>query len=205
MMLKNLMKKWDKYTEGWFGTIVYLFLGFVIAYSFNLFLGYTLKTDTPVVAVYSCSMEHNTYNNWWQNCGPLPPESVCGKNATGYDTSNFDDYWRLCGSWYESKNISKAEFETFPFKNGLDVGDMVVVANTNDVKVGDIIIFSTGSRSFPIIHRAVSIDDSITLTKGDNNGASDSFVDTKIHGKAILKIPILGWVKILFTQITGIP
>jgi len=203
-MFKKIKKKWDNYTEGWFGTIVYLFLGFIIAYSFNLFLGYTLNTDTPVVAVYSCSMEHNTYNNWWQNCN-LRPDEVCGKDVNGYSPTNFDDYWKLCGGWYESKNISKEEFKSFTFKDGLEVGDMIVVANINDVKIGDIIIFSTDIRKFPIIHRVYSINDGSVSTKGDNNASPDSFNEVRIHGKAIFKIPLLGWVKILFTQITGIP
>jgi signal peptidase I len=202
-MFKKIRKRWDKYTEGWFGNIIYLFLGFVIAYSFNVFLGLTLNTDTPVVAVYSCSMEHNVYNNWWNLCN-LEPNEVCGRDAGDYDTSNFDYYWKLCGNWYESKNISKGDFESFIFSNGLDVGDMIIVMNTKDIKIGDIIIFSTDSRAFPIIHRIFSMDGAGVSTKGDNNSSPDSFGEKSIHGKAILKIPLLGWVKIIFTQITGI-
>ena len=203
-MFKKIKNKWDKYTEGWFGSIVYLFLGFVIAYSFNVFLGYVLNTDTPVVAVYSCSMEHNDYNNWWQECH-LPPNEVCGKKVDSYDTTNFDDYWKLCGGWYESNNISKEEFQSFTFKNGLEVGDMVVVMNTENVRVGDIIIFSSDIRKVPIIHRVYSTDGSNYMTKGDNNASPDFLSQKVVHGKALFKIPLLGWVKILFTQITGIP
>lgn len=202
MKYKEIKKKWDEYTEGWFGTLVYLFLGFVIAYSFNLFLGYALNTETPVVAVFSCSMEHNTYSNWF--CPSLRSDEVCGKSVNGYDTTNFDNYWKLCGSWYESQNISKEEFKSFTFSDGLDVGDMIIVLNANDFKVGDIAIFDTDMRKYPIIHRIYSVNGNSLLTKGDNNASPDSFTKTKIHGKAILKIPLLGWVKILFTEVTGI-
>jgi len=202
MKYRELRKKWDEYTEGWFGTLVYLFLGFVIAYSFNLFLGYALNTETPVVAVFSCSMEHNTYNNWF--CSSLRSDEVCGKSVDGYDTTNFDNYWKLCGSWYESQNISEEEFKSFTFSDGLEVGDMIIVLNTNDFKVGDIAIFDTDIRKYPIIHRIYSINGNNFLTKGDNNASPDSFTKTKIHGKAVLKIPLLGWVKILFTEVTGI-
>jgi len=202
MKYKYLKKKWNKYTEGWFGTVIYLFLGFIIAYSFNLFLGYTLNTETPVVAVFSCSMEHNTYNNWF--CPPLPSDEVCGKNIDGYNPTNFDDYWKLCGSWYESKNISKDEFRSFTFSGGLEVGDMIIVLNTNKFNVGDIAIFNTDYRKYPIIHRIYVAEGNNILTKGDNNASPDSFEKTKIHGKAIFKIPLLGWVKILFTKVTGI-
>lgn len=200
-MFKKIKKKWDKFTEGWFGNIVYLFIGFVIAYSFNIALGLVLNTDTPVVAVFSCSMEHNTYNSWF--CG-LPSNEVCGKDIDKYDTANFDDYWKLCGSWYESQNISKSKFESFIFNKGLEVGDMIVVLNTPNFNVGDIVIFSTDLRKYPIIHRIYAVNGDIILTKGDNNASPDSFQKNKIHGKAILKIPLLGWVKILFTKVTGI-
>jgi hypothetical protein len=201
MKYREIKKRWDKYTEGWFGTVVYLFLGFVIAYSFNLFLGFVLNTETPVVAVFSCSMEHNTYNNWFCN---LRQDDVCGKDTNGYDTTNFDDYWRLCGSWYESQNISKNKFESFIFNDGLEVGDMIIVLNTKKFEVGDIAIFDTELRKYPIIHRIYSVSGDTLMTKGDNNSSPDSFSKSKIHGKAILKIPLLGWVKILFTKVTGI-
>lgn len=202
-MIKSLKEKWDKYTEGWFGTIVYLFLGFVIAYSFNFILGYTLSTDTPVVAVFSCSMEHNTYNNWWYPC-ELSPDEVCGTNQDGYNVANFDDYWKLCGSWYQERNISKAQFESFQFRDGFDVGDLVIVTNTNDIKIGDVVVYTTPLKPYPIIHRVYNISDDNFLTKGDNNPIPDNFGKVAVHGKAVLKIPLLGWVKILFTQITGV-
>ena len=197
-----MKNKWDKFTEGWFGTVIYLFLGFIIAYSFNLFLGFALNTETPVVAVFSCSMAHNTYNNWF--CPPLRSDEVCGKSINDYDTTNFDDYWKLCGGWYESKNISKEEFSSFIFNEGLEVGDMIIVLNKKEFKTGDIAIFSTDIRRYPIIHRIYDNDGNMLLTKGDNNGSPDTFTKTKIFGKAIFKIPLLGWVKIIFTKITGI-
>ena len=201
MKYKNLKKKWDKLTEGWFGNIIYLFLGFVIAYSLNQFLGLILNTDTPVVAVFSCSMSHNTYNNWY--CG-LSSNEVCGKNVNDYDTTNFNDYWKLCGNWYESNNITKEKFSSFIFPDGLEVGDMIIVLNNENYNIGDIVIFSTDFRKYPIIHRIYAIEDNKILTKGDNNAYPDTFNKRNIHGKAIIKIPLLGWVKILFTQITGI-
>ena len=201
-MFKEIKNKWDEYTQGWFGNVIYLFLGFMIAYSFNFLLGYALKTDTPVVAVFSCSMAHNDYNNWF--CG-VPQHEVCGKSMNDLDTLNFDDYWKLCGNWYEPQNISKGEFDSFPFKDGLEVGDMIVVLNTDEISIGDIIIFDSDIRKFPIIHRVYSVNSGGLLTKGDNNAAPDSFNKGKIHGKAILKIPLLGWVKIIFTEVTGIP
>ncbi len=200
--MAGIRDRWNRYTDGWFGTVIYLFLGFLIAYLFNFGLGYAFNTGTPVVAVYSCSMEHNTYSNWWYYCNSRP-EDVCGKDASGINTQDFDQYWDLCGDWYMQRNITKEEFTSFPFHNGLEVGDMVLVANTGDVEVGDIIVFATSYRQVPIIHRVVQ-DDPL-LTKGDNNGSPDNFGSVTVYGKAIFRIPLLGWVKIMFTQLTGIP
>ena len=205
MKYKQMKKLWNKYTEGWTGTIIYLVLGFLIAYGLNIALGYALETETPVVAVFSCSMEHSSINNWY--CG-LPSEQICGKKIES-DTISFDEYWNICGNWYESNSISKNIFESFNFKNGLTVGDMIVVYGRNDVSIGNIIIFNTNIRKYPIIHRIYQINpDGTMLTKGDNNEYPDNWnpkiTKDKINGKAVLKIPLLGWVKILFVELTGL-
>ena len=73
-----------------------------------------------------------------------------------------------------------------------------------NIKVGDVAVFK-GSLKDPIIHRVVRIfmeDGNYYIqTKGDNNGASRNDelkipVDS-ILGKAVLRIPWLGWIKIL--------
>ena len=148
--MRELKKKWDKYTEGPFGIIIYLFLGFVIAYGVNTALGIVLNTDTPVVAVFSNSMVPTFYR-----------------------------------------------------------GDMIIVYGDKDIKVGDIVVFDAPNVNYPIIHRVVEIKNGGVITKGDNNSISDEgrwgiVPFDNIFGKAILKIPLLGWVKILFVQATGI-
>jgi len=52
---------WDKHTQGWFGTIIYIILGFLIAFAANAALGLAFHTDTPVVAVFSDSMVPTYY------------------------------------------------------------------------------------------------------------------------------------------------
>jgi len=148
--MRKLRKKWDKYTEGPFGIIIYLFLGFIIAYGVNNALGIILNTDTPVVAVFSNSMVPIFYR-----------------------------------------------------------GDMIIVYGDKDIKVGDIVVFDAPSVNYPIIHRVIKMTNDGVITKGDNNSISDEgrwgvVPFDKIFGKAILKIPLLGWVKILFVEVTGI-
>ncbi len=148
--MRKIKKKWDKYTEGWFGVIVYLFLGFVIAYGVNNALGFALNTKTPVVAVFSDSMN-----------------------------------------------------PTF-FK-----GDMIIVYGEKNINIGDIVVFDSPDKVYPIIHRVAQIRNGGIVSKGDNNPTSDEgrwgvIPFDKIYGKAFLKIPLLGWVKILFVEFTGI-
>ena len=145
--LSKYKKKWSKFTEGWFGSFVYLVLGFAIAYGVNFGLGYVLNTNTPVVAVFSNSMVPTFYK-----------------------------------------------------------GDMIVVQGVDHVAVGDIIVFNVPDRSYPIIHRVYEINGNEIRTKGDNNLYVDPWITKQenIYGKAVLKFPLLGWVKILFVEITGI-
>nr|NIO44115.1 signal peptidase I [Candidatus Aenigmarchaeota archaeon] len=136
--------------EGWLGIIVYLFLGFVIAYGVNIGLGFILETQTPVVAVFSDSMVPTFYK-----------------------------------------------------------GDMIMVYGEENIKVGDIVVFDSPDKKYPIIHRVHEIRDRGIITKGDNNPSTDErtwgvIPLEKIYGKAFLKIPILGWVKIIFVKITGL-
>ena len=148
--LKKIRKTWDKYTQGWLGSIIYLILGFVIAFLLNTVLGFALNTSTPVVAVFSESMEPTYYK-----------------------------------------------------------GDMIIVQDTGDYSIGDIIVYDVSERRFPIIHRIITINpDGTYETKGDNNTGQLQFehnIDQdRIHGRSILRIPLLGWVKIIFTEATGI-
>ena len=54
--LKKANEKWDKYTQGITGTIIYILIGFFIAFIVNAGIGVMLETDTPMVAVFSQSM-----------------------------------------------------------------------------------------------------------------------------------------------------
>ena len=104
-------------------------------------------------------------------------------------------------------------------------GDMIIVSSPNSgatgmflgenkiqgYKVGDIIVFDAvkGGYKFPIIHRIVSENSDGTFeTKGDANSVQGDFEhgvrESQIHGKAILKIPILGWVKVGAFELLGL-
>ncbi len=167
--------------------IVNIALAFVlIKYIVYPGLGFLLSTTHPVVAVVSESMEHN---------------------------ANFDDWWEKSKVWYESNNLQKDMFIGFPFKNGFNEGDIMVLKGKNpeSVDIGDIIVFWS-ARKDPIIHRVIKKwqenDNYYFQTKGDNNAnsiANTALDETKISqeqivGNAVLRIPFLGYIKIWFVD-----
>ena len=81
--------------------------------------------------------------------------------------------------------------------------------DAENIAIGDVIVFRS-NRKDPIIHRVVKKTESGNLqTKGDNNKDSikNSLLDEtdisedRIIGKAVLKIPYLGYIKIGFVEI----
>lgn len=150
-------------------------------------LGLILSTDYPIVAVVSESMEHNmAFDAWWSKNSP----------------------------WYTEKNITKEKFLGFPLKNGFRKGDIMILVGKKpeSLDVGDVIVFKS-NKPDPIIHRVVKKwkenDKYYFKTKGDNNKDSikSSLVDetsireNRIIGKAVFKIPLLGYIKIIFVEV----
>jgi signal peptidase I len=178
-------------------------------------LGFVLSTSFPVVAVVSCSMEHGI-----TDCGNGGQPLLCGESVVS--ANNFDEYWNICGDWYSSLDIDKEMFQDFSFKNGFNKGDIMVLygSRPENVNLGDVIVFNNNGRD-PIIHRVVDKNfenEKIFFhTKGDHN--SDSirgfntfggivFDETRISeddllGKAVFRIPYLGWIKVVFSQLIG--
>ncbi|MFH1276682.1 MAG: signal peptidase I [Candidatus Woesearchaeota archaeon] len=188
----------DDSAWSWIANIIVAFL--VIRFLLYPLLGLVLGTSFPIVAVVSESMEHGLHD-----------ELLCGQQFLEYQES-YDNYWEVCGNWYEEIGISKEQFKKFSFNDGFNKGDVILLwrANKDNIKVGDILVFQS-TKPQPIIHRAVKIweEDSQTFyqTKGDHNSDSiqGDFGETKInenrvYGKGLLRIPYLGWIKILFVD-----
>lgn len=84
-------------------------------------------------------------------------------------------------------------------------GDILVLQGAHDLKVGDIIVFSPAQEQTPVVHRIIAVNpDGTFQTKGDNNNGQlpfeRSIAASQIHGKTILIIPYLGWLKIGMMQ-----
>jgi len=168
--------------------IVNILLAFVLI-KFVVYpgLGLVLGAQYPIVAVVSESMEHET---------------------------SFDDWWKENKNFYLKNNITKAEFEFFSFSNGFRKGDIMVLIGKSPDKlaVGDIIVYQSG-KPYPIIHRLVTKQKKAGKwyfeTKGDNNKHQilDFDLDETnvpgdaVYGKAVIRFPYLGYVKIWFVEL----
>ncbi len=169
------------YDDSFLSWVANLVLAFVIV-KFLVYpgIGLVMHTSFPIVAVVSGSMEH---------------EGVA-----------FDDWWEQNGRWYEERNITKEQFVAFKFHNGFNMGDIMLLKGVEpkDIKVGDVLVYETSTHSNPIIHRVVGIEGDSYIIKGDNNKKEDNPVGSSQvarTGRAILRLPWLGWIKIWFVNI----
>ncbi|HLC97150.1 MAG TPA: signal peptidase I [Candidatus Nanoarchaeia archaeon] len=157
-------------------------------------LGLILSTSHPVVAVVSSSMEHS---------------------------AQFDEWWGENGAWYSTINMSKEDFSSYSFANGFNKGDIMILQGRNpaDIEVGEVLVFissRTNPKPDPIIHRVVKKWEENGVfhfqTKGDNNARQinecqggycifeNDIGQNQVVGKALFRIPLLGYIKIWFVD-----
>lgn len=87
-------------------------------------------------------------------------------------------------------------------------GDILIIQGTppNLLEIGNIIVFSAPGQDAPIVHRIIKKNaDGTFQTKGDANNGQLAFEKSikpeQIHGKHLLTIPYIGWIKIGFIEI----
>lgn len=197
--------------------LIFVFIKFIFFPTLSLIMG----TSLPLAGVESSSMDHSTTKqcldeDYKGRCIAQSDDyEICGNKYNDKKSFNFDKYWEICGHWYEEKSITKQAFSKFLMKNGFKKGDIIIVWGRFNPKIGDIIIFKPNKESLsqtPIIHRIVSIENGIIQTKGDHNerqltlpnrkNTDETHIEQKqLVGKAIFKIPYLGYVKIWAVEI----
>lgn len=178
--------------------IVNIILAFVLI-KFLIYpgIGLLLGTNLPIVAVISESMEHNgNFDQWWNGAVICQEELFNKTKCTQAD-------------WYSTRDISKEEFLNYPMHNGFNKGDIIILKGVDfeNLEKGEIIVFQS-KLSYPIIHRVVEKND-VIQTKGDHNQAQ--IISNKLNekyitrdqliGKAWIKIPFLGYIKIWFVDL----
>jgi len=196
---KNIKKFWNWlwHSNSLASWLVLFAIAFIIVkFIFFPIASVMLKSSMPFVIVESYSMQH-CYS---MNRNPLWHCS-------------FNDYWLNHGYWYENIGISKQNFSKFPFKNGLDAGDIAVLKGQQEYNVGEIIVYIANKK--PIIHRIIKKRCEINVTKtcfyetkGDNNNGQIPFEKNirqeQIIGKVIFVIPKFGWIKLLPFKLLGL-
>ena len=74
----------------------------------------------------------------------------------------------------------------------LSVGDLLIVVESTDYEVDDIIVFQDGRTA--VTHRIVSISEDEVITRGDANNTDDSpILYSQIKGKVVIAIPLVGY------------
>lgn len=188
---EGVFKKFWSFLKGdsWASLIVVLIIAFALI-RFLIFpgLSYVTGTPLPLVIVESCSMYHS------QSMETILKNDI-----------------------YKNNNISFEEAKLWPFQRGLSKGDVIFVVGVKkeNVKLGDVLIFSPNQDStspHPIIHRAISLEpiatkgdhNSVQLTRDNNPYKTDetSINGEQIIGKAVFRIPFVGWAKLIFFEFT---
>jgi len=102
----------------------------------------------------------------------------------------------------------KEEFMQYDMKNGFKKGDIIFLRGKDKFEIGEVVVFSANSNN-PIIHRVVEKKDGKYQTKGDANSDSSKTLGEvdiskeRVIGKALFRVPFLGWVKVWASEIVG--
>lgn len=73
----------------------------------------------------------------------------------------------------------------------LSINDLIIIKETNDYKVDDVVVFETDS--VVVVHRIVGYEGELIVTKGDANNVEDSPIsEERIIGEVIFVIPGIG-------------
>jgi len=183
MMKKEIKKFWNFlwHSNSIWSWVLLIVLSYVlIKFIFFPTLGLIVGSKMPLVVIESCSMYHK-----------------------GDIFSNFKSWWESHQTWYHQNGITMENFSNFDYKNGLNKGDILLIIRDKNLELGDIIVFEAGQQH-PIIHRVVKLNP--LETKGDNNpnqlsgGIEQNIKEEQIIGKAVLRIPKLGWFKLIFYE-----
>jgi len=152
--------------------IAMLFLAYPLSFMTYSFLRVTQNTDVPIVVMATTSMQHDN------------PEKT---------------YY---GWLKENLNYSREFVNSWPFKNGISSGDILIVKGSTNYNIGDVVVLKIKDRSYPRVSRIIAINkDGTFQTKSDNNLYQFSFETSvgkdQIYGKVVYVIPYIGKLKLL--------
>ena len=205
---KYLVPKINPENTEWVNWIIYLVSALFFAWLIYFALGLLLSTSSPMVIVVSGSMEPVLYRGDVVIMQGISPENIKAEQ-TEIDLPTL-------------KRVGFSEIaksDTIPPKNLLFNNGVVIPVN----ETGDIVVYTSVSRrnsGQPVIHRVIAkvkaADGYYLITKGDNNNVIDQdcgkviaglpqyecitlypIPANEISGRAVFKIPLIGYVKLL--------
>ncbi len=193
---------------------VNIFFALLFAWAIYTLLGLIFQTQTPLVIVYSASME-NTFAR--------------GDVMALSKATEADDFGEVIFLNRSIKNVPSSQFVSPVFENSKlkelifkesDSSSITVTPNTQ----GNVVVYSAYPSGLPIIHRAivkiVANDGNFILTKGDNSFTNPTFDQdcgkindafnvsdkpcitfypvsiSELHGRTFFAIPKVGCVKL---------
>ncbi|MFP4116975.1 MAG: signal peptidase I [Candidatus Aenigmatarchaeota archaeon] len=176
MELEDIKNWWDDVTEGALGWIIYLALGVALAIILNAAFGFVLSTDYPVVTVESNSMEPVLY----------PGDIVFVRGAEKYETGDVIvfDGWKATPIIHRIVSKSERTNDDLEVETSKGFDEMT-------------------SEELKDYHKDAEDEERLYVTKGDNNPTCDQcqesgemVLDDDIHGKMVLRVPYVGWLKL---------
>ena len=85
----------------------------------------------------------------------------------------------------------------------LSVGDLLIIREQDGYKVGDVVVYQSGSMA--VVHRIMEIDPETAITRGDANNSDDLPIATSaIKGRVVAAIPAVGYLVWAFKTPVGI-
>lgn len=168
----KIQATWSRLNEGWLGIFFYVMMGIIVALSVHQISGVALGTGLPIVTVSSESMVPNL------NVGDI----VIIRGEKTYELGDIIVF----EGWETEPIIHRIVAKTD--------GELVdKLEGWNELTDEYIIEMSQGRGK-------------IYITKGDNNPRCDQCAkrlpvkESNVYGKAVARIPYLGWVKILAVE-----
>ncbi len=208
--------------------VVYIFFAFIFAFLIYNGFGLLLGTQSPMVIVVSNSMVPELHRGDVVIIQGITNETVFAPEiklldysildgvpinyyASTFCTENTSPELISCDSFkaqifsHKRSKINSFQIKKIKFINGEEV---------EILKTGDIVVYDSDLQGKPIIHRAVAkiktANDYYVLTKGDSEFnplldqesgiASSAIKVSELNGKALFKIPFIGYIKLLLVD-----
>lgn len=182
--MDELKQKWNELVEGPAGWIIYLLLGIGLALLLNGMLSLTLSTEYPVVTVKTGSMVP-TLN---------PGDIVFVSGEENYEPGDIIVF----EGWMPTPLIHRAVARVEKTENGTNIETWENFSQISKREMEE------------ISDEHLETGETIYVTKGDHNSICDqcarkSFVrPNEIHGRKVVRIPYLGWIKLGLVKLVGL-